>query len=215
MKVSLVVSQGLHKGKTIPIPVVQFVIGRDEGCQLRPSSPAVSKRHCALLVRSGKIFIQDFGSTNGTFVNDQPVTGQVEINDNDRIKIGPLEFVLRAVHAEAAPSTTSKKAAQQAVAAATPPPKDEPTKEQPVADPFVETDADHIAAMLLATDDGPPGPLTEASIPGGTTIFELPVGGEDPNAPATTKKAAPPPEPDNSKRAGEILRKYMQRPRQP
>ena len=89
MKLSLVVAEGVHKGKAIPIPVAQFVIGRDEGCQLRPSSPAVSKKHCAIEVKGGKVFVQDFGSTNGTFVNDEPVTGETEVTDGDKLVVRP------------------------------------------------------------------------------------------------------------------------------
>jgi predicted component of type VI protein secretion system len=217
MKVSLVVSQGVHQGKTIPIPVAQFLIGRDEGCQLRPSSPAISKRHCAILLKSGKVFLRDFGSTNGTFVNDVPVSGEVEVTNDDKLKVGPLEFVLRLEKTGTTPPA-SKPEANAVASRNTPPPKDEPTKEQTVAgakssDDFsAEHTADQIAAMLLATDDGPGGPLTEASIPTGSTVFEVPAMG-DPNAPPEAKKV-PVDERDNSKRAADILKKYMQRPRQ-
>ena len=210
MKVSLVVSQGIHKGKAIPVPVAQFVIGRDEDCQLRPSSPAVSKRHCAILIKSGKVFLQDFGSTNGTFVNEVPVAGEVEIKHDDQIRVGPLDFVLRLQKSDS--SVEPKSASKAGLGKPTPPPKDEPTKEQKTA-ASDETDAENMAAMLLATDDGPPGPLTEAGIPDGSTVFEMPVQNpDDPNAPPVIK--TPIPEQDNSKRAGDILRKYMQRPRQ-
>ena len=76
MKLSLVVASGLHAGKAIPITVPQFVIGRDPQCQLRPASSAISKRHCAIFVRGKEVFIRDFGSTNGTFVNDKLVEGE-------------------------------------------------------------------------------------------------------------------------------------------
>ncbi|HEX4607682.1 MAG TPA: FHA domain-containing protein, partial [Urbifossiella sp.] len=56
MKVSLVVASGVHQGKAIPIVGPQFIIGRDPTCQLRPASQAVSKQHCAVLVRDGKVY---------------------------------------------------------------------------------------------------------------------------------------------------------------
>src|SRR4051794_34388004 len=95
MKLSLVVAQGVHEGKVIPIPVAQFVIGRDESCQLRPSSPAVSKKHCGLFVKGDQVFARDMGSTNGTFVNEQQITGETEVKDGDHLKVGPLAFVVR------------------------------------------------------------------------------------------------------------------------
>src|SRR5206468_555445 len=65
MKLSLVVlSEGKAQGHTIPITLPQFIIGRDPQCQLRPPSPMISKRHCALLIKGGKAFVRDFGSTN-------------------------------------------------------------------------------------------------------------------------------------------------------
>ena len=57
MKLSLVVNEGVHKGKVIAIPHKQFLIGRDAQCHLRPASNMISKRHCALMIRGDKIFI--------------------------------------------------------------------------------------------------------------------------------------------------------------
>src|SRR5215813_12305118 len=103
MKLSLVVlTPGKTEGKVIPITLSQFVIGRDPQCHLRPASAVISKRHCAILVRDSKIFLRDFDSTNGTFVNDQPVKGEVEVKNDDRLKVGPLLFGLR-VEAAAPP----------------------------------------------------------------------------------------------------------------
>lgn len=96
MKVSLVVASGAHQGKVIPITGPQFLIGRDATCQLRPASQAISKRHCGVLVRDGKVYIRDFNSTNGTLVNDDQIRGaEVPVADGATIKIGPLDFVLR------------------------------------------------------------------------------------------------------------------------
>jgi len=36
--------------------------------------------------------IRDFESTNGTFVNDEPITGEQELKMGDEIQIGPLKF---------------------------------------------------------------------------------------------------------------------------
>ena len=124
MKLSLVVAEGVHKGKAIPIPVAQFVIGRDEGCQLRPSSPAVSKRHCAILVKGSQVFVQDFGSTNGTFVNDEPVSGEAELKDGDKLVVGPLVFQVQLDPLAGSKSGGSK--AEPKAPAKAPPPKAAP-----------------------------------------------------------------------------------------
>jgi pSer/pThr/pTyr-binding forkhead associated (FHA) protein len=114
MKLRLIVVGGVHEGKAIPINLPQFVIGRDPQCQLRPASAAISKRHCAIMVRGSQVFIRDFGSTNGTFVNGELVQGEVELHGGDKLKVGPLEFT---VGLEVA--TTPKAAVKPAPAVAT------------------------------------------------------------------------------------------------
>src|SRR5438128_5913478 len=107
MKLCLVVAQGVHEGKVIPITLSQFLIGRDAQCQLRPASAAISKRHCAVLVRGTQVFVRDFGSTNGTFVNGELVQGEVELHADDRLKVGPLEFTV-GLEVATAPTAAAK-----------------------------------------------------------------------------------------------------------
>jgi predicted component of type VI protein secretion system len=94
MNLSLVVMTPGNKmeGKELSIKLAQFLVGRDPQCHLRPASPLISKRHCALIQREGKAYVRDFNSTNGTFVNDVPVQGEVELHGGDKLKIGPLLF---------------------------------------------------------------------------------------------------------------------------
>src|SRR6516165_3512688 len=96
MKLSLLVlTPGKQQGKQLPITLSQFVIGRDPQCQLRPASPMISKRHCAIITRDGKVFLRDFDSTNGCTVNEEKVEGEVELKNGHRIKVGPLEFEVK------------------------------------------------------------------------------------------------------------------------
>src|SRR5215831_12887522 len=93
MKVSLVVvTAGKAAGQTIPITLSQFLIGRDPQCNLRPASALISKRHCAILVKGGKVAVRDFDSTNGTFVNEKPIKGEAPLNNEDVLRVGPLSF---------------------------------------------------------------------------------------------------------------------------
>lgn len=139
MKLSLIVTQGNAQGKTVPINVPQFIIGRDPQCHLRPASPVISKRHCALLIREGKAYIRDFKSTNGTIVNDEPVDGERELKDKDRLKVGPLNFEVRIE---------------------LPVPVDKPTPLPEVKAPSASAhagDEEAIADMLLDADDAAAG----------------------------------------------------------
>jgi len=237
MKLSLVVAQGVHAGKVIPVTSTEFVIGRDPLCQLRPASPAISKQHCALTVRDAKAFVRDCGSTNGTFVNGEQVAGEREVKSGDRLKVGPLEFDLRIDVAAPAPTPTpvpaarpaaakpaSKPGAKPAVAAADTVPSgatillEPPAVGRPANTTVVEgspgtpqDDPDHLAAMLLGLDEpGGSGPTVESMSADPTTVMEMPALGSKPGEPKKDEKKAIG---DSASAAAEVLSKYMRRPR--
>jgi pSer/pThr/pTyr-binding forkhead associated (FHA) protein len=96
MKLSLMVlTPGTNEGKVVQATASPFLIGRDPQCHLRPASPAISKRHCALMVQGGKVFVCDLGSTNGTFLNGRQIGGEIELRHLDRLQVGPLSFLVR------------------------------------------------------------------------------------------------------------------------
>ncbi len=95
MHLTLVVSHGSQKGTEIPVAGPHFLIGRDPQCDLRPASPMISRRHCALVIREGKVFVRDFGSTNGTIVNDRRIYGEAVLASGDRLEVPPLVFDVR------------------------------------------------------------------------------------------------------------------------
>jgi len=222
MKLSLVVSQGVHSGKAIPITGADFVIGRDPQCQLRPASPAISKQHCGIANRDGKVYVRDCGSTNGTFVNDEQVGGEREVKDGDKLRVGPLEFQIRLEVPAAAPKPAPKKSPsttetvlnEVTVLDA----KKLPTTqvEEPTPAAAVSDDPDDMAALMLGMDDAPAGgtPTVGNFNPDSTTVMEMPALGakpaEDPAAKKDDKKKN---SSDSSSAAAELLSKYMRRPR--
>jgi len=190
MKLSLVVrTPGPGEGKAIPVTLPQFLIGRDPQCHLRPKSEIVSKRHCALLVRGEGAFLRDFDSTNGSFVNDEPVKGERELKHGDRLKIGPLLFE---VALEGVPAKKPVKAA---------------------APSGGSSDDDSVAAMLMSMDDVEPPPPSSKSgdgVPTGTTIMDIltPM----PSEKDTTTDA--PKAPDSAGDAREKDKKEKEKPKQ-
>jgi predicted component of type VI protein secretion system len=218
MKVSLVVASGVHQGRVIPVPGAQFLIGRDPQCQLRPASQAISKQHCAILVRDGRVFLKDFGSTNGTLLNDQQVAAnaEVEVKAGDRLKLGPLDFTIQLVQAKPSDSTPLPDSLQPLGAAAAKPPSTPGAKPvakapEPIPGPKPSGD-DDAAAMLLGMGEDDPSP---SDVPGGSTVMDLtlPTAGGPPADDKKDKKAAIPTKEDTSSAASEILRRYMRRPR--
>ena len=211
MKLSLVVmSQGKAAGTVIPINLSQFLIGRDPQCHLRPASPLISKRHCAVLVKGGKVYLRDFGSTNGTFINDEPVKGERQMQPGDVLKVGPLLF--RVQVETSAP-----------VDKATPPP---PQVKQPTGE--AAGDDESIAAMLLSLQDESgesalgDAQAREEDIPSGTTVMDVPnlppdkAAGPEAGAdkkPGSDGKEKKPGSSTSSAAAAALLAKYSRRPR--
>lgn len=74
----------------------QLVLGRQPGPTglAIPGDGSISTRHCDLLVQSGRLFLKDLGSTNGTLVNGVPIQGLYPIDDGDRLLLGKTELRL-------------------------------------------------------------------------------------------------------------------------
>ncbi len=109
MKAQLVVVQGKPEGKTIPLAIPQFKIGRGEGCQLRPNNDQISREHAMFELTSDALFLQDLGSRNGTEVNGKKLSAHdpLRLKNGDLVKIGPLTF---AVSIEGAPVAAASSA---------------------------------------------------------------------------------------------------------
>src|SRR6188508_3388059 len=91
-QVSLKVLVGGNVGKEIPVPVPRFLIGRSDECHLRPKSDAISRNHCTILVHDDEVSIRDLNSRNGTYINDERISGDRTLTSGDKLKIGKLEF---------------------------------------------------------------------------------------------------------------------------
>jgi len=226
MKLCLVVlSAGKLEGKTIEIKVPQFLIGRDPQCHLRPASELISKKHCALIQKDGKLYLKEFGSTNGSFVNDVQVVNHAEVRNGDKLKIGPLLFhVQMEVPAEvkqpaAAPQAAGKPtAAPVGAGAAKSAPPAKPAAPPSGGDTSVDDD---IAAMLLSSPESETvhdAAAMGGEVPGGTTVFELPVPPQAGGTPTKEGDKDKPKEKDKSQAntssaAAAILEKMRKRPR--
>lgn len=181
MKLSLLVmTAGKQEGKLIEIKLPQFLVGRDPQCQLRPASPLISKRHCAIIQREGKAFIRDFGSTNGTFLNDDPVKGEAELHNEDVLKVGPILFTVRMEAEPAAMAKTPVPPTKQPAAKAT---ASQAMKETPA--PATKTPAPATKATASKT----PAPATKPAATSKPAAKETPAKTPTP-APATTAAKA-------------------------
>ena len=92
MQVRLKVLQGSNAGLEIRITKAEFVIGRKEGCHLRPRSDLISRKHTLIATTKSGVKVRDLKSRNGTFVNDERIEGERELKAGDRLKVGKFEF---------------------------------------------------------------------------------------------------------------------------
>lgn len=65
-------------------------IGRAPENSIQLDEPSVSGRHAELALIAENVYLKDLGSTNGTLVNDRPVT-DVQLRAGDRIRFGKIE----------------------------------------------------------------------------------------------------------------------------
>jgi hypothetical protein len=70
------------------------MLGRGTDCDLRLVDPGVSRHHAELRLEDGQVVLLDLGSTNGTFVNGQPVR-RVLLTDGTRVTLGRTTLVFR------------------------------------------------------------------------------------------------------------------------
>jgi pSer/pThr/pTyr-binding forkhead associated (FHA) protein len=70
-------------------------IGRGNGCAIRLEDTYVSQMHARLADRDGSWYVEDLGSTNGTYLNDRRVQSPVEVHAGDVVRVGKTVLELR------------------------------------------------------------------------------------------------------------------------
>jgi hypothetical protein len=66
----------------------ELTVGRAAGCQITLDDTFVSQLHARVFHREGQYLVEDLGSTNGTYLNRQKVTGPMVIRAGDELQIG-------------------------------------------------------------------------------------------------------------------------------
>jgi hypothetical protein len=68
------------------------VMGRGDQAEIRLEDPFASSRHARLVPQGGIVVIEDLGSTNGTYLNEELLSGPQPLHRGDRVRIGDSEF---------------------------------------------------------------------------------------------------------------------------
>jgi pSer/pThr/pTyr-binding forkhead associated (FHA) protein len=90
----LVVERKGQRTRSIEVRTSVANIGRAHGNDVRIPSAQVSRKHCELREKDGLVVVEDLESVNGTFLNDDLITGVAVVRPGDRVVVGPITFVV-------------------------------------------------------------------------------------------------------------------------
>lgn len=115
-------------GRRIELSKDYLVVGREPTCDVRLDDPHVSRTHAALRRRGSAVYVQDLGSSGGTFVNGNPVT-MTELLPGDVVAFATVQARFDAV-----PSATDETRAMPTLIRPVParPGENAPAREEPV-----------------------------------------------------------------------------------
>lgn len=84
----LVVTEGPLRGTTLPLGSSAVLVGRAPSCTLVLDDDYSSSRHARIFPQGDQWFVEDLGSTNGTFVGEQRVEQPTPVPTGTAVRIG-------------------------------------------------------------------------------------------------------------------------------
>lgn len=88
---SFLVLEGFYEGLELAIDRAWLVIGRGRGADVMIAEATISRAHAAFGHDEGGFFVQDLGSTNGTFVNGARER-KAALKSGDEVQMGKLRL---------------------------------------------------------------------------------------------------------------------------
>lgn len=129
---AVVVEHPHHGKRAAAFHKEDISFGRSPSCEVVLPLPEISKRHCRVVLRDGRLIIVDFKSKNGTFVNAKRIQSPQVLKKGDRVSVGPYTLTFDddprglpnadAVFDRPFPSTTAEVETTQEMAAPPTPP---------------------------------------------------------------------------------------------
>ena len=85
---TLIISRGPGAGGRFHIGTAPAIIGRQDQCAVQVQDTWVSRQHARIVWTGERYVVEDLGSTNGTFVNNERVVGSRALQSGDHLQLG-------------------------------------------------------------------------------------------------------------------------------
>jgi DNA-binding response OmpR family regulator len=82
-------------GRQHPLENEQTIIGRAVDCDIVITSKRVSREHTQIRRDGWRIYVEDLGSTNGTYLNNERIMEPMQLRDGDQIQVGDVIFAFQ------------------------------------------------------------------------------------------------------------------------
>jgi pSer/pThr/pTyr-binding forkhead associated (FHA) protein len=129
------------RGRRIPLTAARLIVGRERGCDVRFEDLGVSRTHAAVQRHGDAVFVEDLGSSGGTFVNGAITTALRELRSGDLLAFASVTARLEGGPVSLARVDDTSTMVHPAVAAV---PKPEPAPE-PAGDVQCHHYLDHLS----------------------------------------------------------------------
>jgi hypothetical protein len=73
----------------------EVILGRDAACDIQLGDNTLSARHARLSVHHNQWWVEDLNSTNGTYLNEEPVIKPLVVSSADQLRCGEVVLILR------------------------------------------------------------------------------------------------------------------------
>lgn len=158
----LTMKEGPTPGQRIDLEGRSLLLGRDPSCSLVINDVEVSRRHARLIAQVDGYAIEDLGSTNGTFIDDERIKGVVPLQPGASIRLGDrVSFAFEAVPADEV--STAGMPAQQLKPTTAPAASRVPVTPQPRSEAVV-------VQPIPAPEEAPPPPARRRPRRGGIRL---------------------------------------------
>jgi len=91
----LAVTSGPLRGTTLPLPASGILVGRAPACTLVLDDEYTSSRHARVFPQYGEWWVEDLGSTNGTFVDEMRIAEPTAVQPGTPIRVGQSTLELQ------------------------------------------------------------------------------------------------------------------------